>query len=96
MATTGVPRLTSPTGSYELAEGENLIGREDGLPISLPGESTVSRRHAALVLTGGMAIVRDLGSTNGTFVNGMKVTAEASVRPGDELQVGAIRLRFES
>ncbi len=96
MAAGSTPKLVSPLGAFEVRDGENLIGREDGLWLSLVGESTVSRRHAALVLSGGAALVRDLGSTNGTFVNGMKVTGEAPIRPGDELQVGSVRLRFES
>jgi pSer/pThr/pTyr-binding forkhead associated (FHA) protein len=37
----------------------------------------------------------DHGSTNGTFVNGAKVSGEAFLRPGDEVQFGAIRFRYE-
>lgn len=87
-------RLTDSVGrSFTLSEGSNLVSRESGA-IILAGESTVSRRHAEIIRTGSVAIVRDLGSTNGTFVNGARVT-EQSLRPGDSIQFGAISLRFD-
>lgn len=93
---TGTPRLVSVLGeSFEIPEGETVLGRESGLGISLPGEPTVSRRHASLIRTGDTVRVVDHGSTNGTFVNGAKVSGEAFLRPGDEVQFGAIRFRYE-
>lgn len=95
-AVTGSPRLVTALGeSLELLEGETVLGREAGLGISLPGESTVSRRHASLIRTGDTVRVVDHGSTNGTFVNGAKVSVEAVLRPGDEVQFGAVRFRYE-
>lgn len=89
-------KLTDPSGrTFTLAEGSNLVSRDSGA-IVLAGESTVSRRHAEIVRTGTVAIVRDLGSTNGTFVNGVKVTGEQSLRSGDSVQFGAVSLRFEA
>lgn len=66
------------TGAFralELGEGENLIGRDPGLWLSLPLEG-VSRRHARVVPRAGEWWIEDLGSTNGTFVNGERVASE--------------------
>jgi len=54
---------------------------------------TVSRRHAELVLRDGRWILRDLGSSNGTWVNGRQVV-EAEVRSGDLVVLGDCRLRL--
>lgn len=90
------PRLTAADGSsIPLAEGMTTVGREAGLELSLLDESTVSRRHAEIVRTGSTVVVRDLGSTNGSFVNGVQVQGDTELRPGDQIQFGAIRFRFE-
>ena len=56
-------------------------------------DDTVSRRHAELRLREGSWILRDLGSSNGTWVNGRRVM-EAEVAPGDEVVLGACRFRL--
>lgn len=95
-AVTGEPRLVASDGSeLPLDEGATTVGREAGMGLSLLDESTVSRRHAEIVRTGGSVKVVDLGSTNGTFVNGVQVQGEADLKPGDQVQFGAIRFRFE-
>src|SRR5262249_3376950 len=55
--------------------------------------SQVSRRHCELLEVGGKLVVRDLGSSNGTFVNGKRVLGQQPLKPGDELTVGAVTLR---
>jgi predicted component of type VI protein secretion system len=93
----GQPRLVSADGDeLPLEEGALEVGREAGLGLSLLGESTVSRRHAEIVRTGGVVAVRDLGSTNGTFVNGVQVQGERELRPGDTVQFGAVKFRFQN
>jgi hypothetical protein len=90
------PKLIRDTGQvFNLHEGPNLVGRQDGIPVPLPDENSVSRQHAELVRSGSQLIVRDLGSTNGTFVNGAKVEGEQALRPGDSVQFGAVRFRYE-
>jgi len=92
----GEPSLVSESGQrIVLAEGESTVGREDGLGLSLVGESTVSRRHATVTRTGKTAILRDLGSTNGTFVNGTRLQGEVALKPGDQVQFGSVRFRYE-
>lgn len=93
----GSPRLVGDGGrTIELQPGESLVGREDGLPLSLAGESTVSRRHASLHFGGGVATVKDLGSTNGTFVNGARLQGETTLQIGDVVQFGSVRFRYEA
>ena len=62
------------------------IGRrvDAGVPLL---DSAVSRRHCELALRGGVPVVRDLRSTNGTYINGRRIT-ESLVTPGDRLQLG--------
>ncbi|MFN8219332.1 MAG: FHA domain-containing protein [Fimbriimonadales bacterium] len=90
------PRLISESGAvFAVADGVTEVGREPGLGVSLEGESTVSRRHAEIARQGESVRLKDLGSTNGTFVNGVKLDGEIEIRPGDSVQFGAVRLRYE-
>ncbi|MBV8531608.1 MAG: DUF3662 domain-containing protein [Candidatus Eremiobacteraeota bacterium] len=84
----GVP----PNGVYSIGRRAR-IGRSDESEIVLVDPS-VSRVHAVVETTGSDATVRDLGTTNGTYVNGRRVDAE-SLRDGDELRFGNTRMRFE-
>jgi len=91
------PRLVKSTGEFaSLPEGETVVGREENLGISLVGESSVSRRHASITRQGSLLTLRDLGSTNGTFVNGRRVNADTQLSPGDDVQFGAVKFRVEA
>ncbi|MFI5385753.1 MAG: FHA domain-containing protein [Fimbriimonadales bacterium] len=91
------PTLVSESGNrITLVEGESLVGREDGLVVSLVGETTVSRRHASVLRSGTSVVLKDLGSTNGTFVNGTRLQGEATLKPGDQVQFGSVRFRYEA
>jgi DNA-binding winged helix-turn-helix (wHTH) protein len=72
-----------------LMEGVNVIGRgaDAAIQIDSPG---VSRRHARIVVTAGEAILEDLGSKNGTDLNGRRITARCGLCDGDELRLGAM------
>jgi pSer/pThr/pTyr-binding forkhead associated (FHA) protein len=72
------------------------VGREAGNALSLVTESTVSRRHATLVRSGASVAIRDEGSSNGTYVNGVKISSETELKPGDQVQFGEVRFRFEA
>ena len=90
------PRLVSSTGdALSIPEGDLVVGREVGLGLSLVGETTVSRKHAQVSRQGSTVTVKDFGSTNGTFVNGIPVQGEQSIRPGDAVQFGSVKFRFE-
>jgi hypothetical protein len=95
IVSTGSPRLAGPTGSFDIPEGESLISREAGAGSLVIADPSISRRHATLIRNGGSVAVRDEGSTNGTFVNGQKISSETALRAGDEVQFGAVRFRFE-
>ncbi|MDX2066127.1 MAG: FHA domain-containing protein [Fimbriimonadaceae bacterium] len=90
------PSLVSLQGDVIPLEPVTTVGREAGLGLSLTTESTVSRRHAELRLSGPELIVTDLGSSNGTYVNGQRITAPTPVRPGDRVQFGEVAFRFEA
>jgi hypothetical protein len=90
------PRLVSEGGErIDIPDGELPVGRDEPLGGGIQGETTVSRRHAVLVRTADRVAVRDEGSTNGTFVNGVRIEAETPLRPGDQVQFGSVRLRYE-
>ncbi|MCX8052224.1 MAG: FHA domain-containing protein [Armatimonadetes bacterium] len=97
--TPGVPRLVGVAGTYmgqvfEIGSGSKTIGREAQCDIALIKDSTTSRRHATITASAGDYSIRDEGSSNGTFVNGARVTEQKLV-PGDEIQIGGTRFRFE-
>ncbi len=69
------------------------IGRGEECDISFPDDSGVSRIHVRLDRDGDDWMLLDLGSTNGTFVNGERVS-EVRLKPGDVIEIGDNRLRF--
>ena len=72
---------------YRLEDGDTLtIGRQLDNQIAVV-HSTVSRRHACIARKGEDVVLRDAGSTNGTFVNGAKVTS-AVLKDGDIVRIG--------
>jgi FHA domain/Domain of unknown function (DUF1707) len=76
----------------ELVGAHLVIGRSSACQLVL-ADDTVSRRHAELYVEGGRWLLRDLGSSNGTWVNGRRVV-EAEVRAGDEVYLGGARLKL--
>jgi pSer/pThr/pTyr-binding forkhead associated (FHA) protein len=74
--------------SFSLPRSITVIGRKEDCDIRIP-LSEVSRRHCRLLADEEVLRVEDMGSSNGTFLNGMRVQ-EAVVQPGDSLQVGPI------
>ena len=93
------PRLIGVSGAYmghvfNLA-GAMTLGRDATNGVPLDRDTTASRRHAQITDVGGGFRVQDLGSSNGTFLNGAKVT-DAPLQPGDEVTVGGTRFRFEA
>jgi hypothetical protein len=77
-----------------LSADQLTIGRAPANDLPLASEDTVSGRHAIIERQEGGWMIRDLGSSNGTFVNGQRLTGSALLRPGDEVGLGKVRLSF--
>jgi hypothetical protein len=77
----------TPGKVFELSQGELYIGRDVGNDIVV-NDSEVSRKHARLVLQTGGYMLEDLGSTNGTFVNGQRLMGPHVLRPGELIMLG--------
>lgn len=71
-----------------------LVGRNEEMCELVVNRNSISKLHCLLVKTDGLLFVRDLGSTNGTRVNGQRVTRGALL-PGDELAFGSTRFKVE-
>jgi Protein of unknown function (DUF3662)/FHA domain len=78
--------VDGPGTRHELSKGRNVIGRGTEADIRLP-DTGVSRKHVDVVLDGGAAIAEDLGSTNGTLVNGRRITRQP-LADGDVIRIG--------
>ena len=80
--------------SFDLRTGENIIGRLAD-PVTLT-DGTVSRRHAGLTGQDGQWTLKDMGSANGTFLNGERVNHPCTVKRGDQIRCGATLLVFSA
>jgi len=80
--------------TVELSNDRVSIGKGDENDLTIEGDDTVSRLHAVLDRFAAGWCVTDLGSSNGTFVNGERILAARRLRHGDELRVGATKLLF--
>jgi hypothetical protein len=78
--------VDGPGTRHELTTGRNVIGRGTDADIRLP-DTGVSRKHVDVVLDSGTAVVEDLGSTNGTLVNGRRISRQA-LADGDVIRIG--------
>ena len=76
-----------------LGPSPTVVGRHPACDAWLESRR-VSRRHCCLIRAEGEVFVRDLGSTNGTWINGHRVD-EGRLRPGDELAIAGLRYRIE-
>lgn len=90
------PKLRDATGrEFLLKAGENLIGRDPSSDV-LVSDGTVSRRHACIFIEENHAYIQDLGSTNGTRLNGEPVgTERVPLPPNAELQFGSVVMTLE-
>jgi pSer/pThr/pTyr-binding forkhead associated (FHA) protein len=86
------PGMTGQT--HELKVDKTTIGRLEDNTFQIP-EPSVSSHHCEVMLRGQDVIVHDLNSTNGTFINGEKVS-ESPIKPGQILRLGQIEMRLET
>jgi len=83
--------------SLPLSDGEHIAGRDAECSLVIDG-TTVSRRHARITVAAGALTIEDLDSTNGTHVNGTRISAPTRLAPGDEFALGSevLRVRLRS
>ena len=81
----------SSSGKELLVTGpEFVIGRSDDCNLR-PHSDAVSRRHCSISIRDGLAIARDLGSRNGTYVNDQQIEGAVEIKTGDQLRVGPLK-----
>jgi pSer/pThr/pTyr-binding forkhead associated (FHA) protein len=81
--------------SFELKSDKITIGRVEDNSFQI-AVGSVSSHHCEILLQGTEVVVRDLASTNGTFINGQQVTKEAVLKPGQTLRLGQVEMRLEN
>jgi len=89
-----VVRGRSDSHTVKLAEGVTVVGRQEGNQLRI-NSSQVSRKHCQLFENQGVLVVKDLGSANGTLVNGKKIEDQRVLEPGDILTIGSVKFRVE-
>ena len=87
--------ILAPETRFTVQDGATSIGRSSASDIVLKSDDYASGRHARLTRHGGLLYVEDLGSTNGTFVNGRKTVGATPLRRGDTVRVGSTTFRYE-
>jgi DNA-binding winged helix-turn-helix (wHTH) protein len=87
--------LVADAWRLPLRAGETILGREGTGVVPLPSPS-VSRQHAALIIEGTAARVRDLGSKNGTFVDEIRVDRPMALRDGAQVRFGTLTVTYRS
>lgn len=78
----------------ELRDGVYVIGREKPADVVIP-HPTISSRHAELQIAGGEWLLRDVGSTNGTFVNQVQIRAATRITSSDDVRLGSVQVWFQ-
>lgn len=77
----------------DITEGRTRLGRGTEMEIRFPTDDSISRHHAEILLEKGGVRLLDAGSTNGTYVNGLRVQ-ESVLKDGDRIHVGATAVKF--
>jgi pSer/pThr/pTyr-binding forkhead associated (FHA) protein len=81
--------------AHELKVEKTTIGRVDDNTFPIP-EASVSSHHCEILLRGADVVLRDLNSTNGTFINGQQLTGEAVLKAGQIIRLGQVEMRLEN
>jgi len=92
-ALVGLGGSEADLGAHVLVKGSVTVGREPGLDLCLQSEG-VSRRHCRVWRRGAAHVVEDLGSRNGTLVNGERIESPRQLAPGDRLALGRCVVKF--
>jgi pSer/pThr/pTyr-binding forkhead associated (FHA) protein len=84
----------SASQTLKIGTGVMTVGRQQDCQLRI-ASSQVSRKHCQIFEKKGLLLVKDLGSSNGTLVNGKKIADQRVLEPGDELTVGSVKFRVE-
>ena len=87
--------LDGQATTFELTSDETLLGRDPKCTLEIKS-GMVSRKHARVFKNADEFLVEDMGSGNGTFVNGSKIEGAKSIKHGDRIKLGPVLLRFEN
>jgi FHA domain len=86
----------TPGATFSLEGDQLIVGRDSSSAVAI-NDAEISRKHARLMFQGGKYVLEDLGSTNGTFVNGQRVTSPVVLKSGDVVSFGEqIVLMYEA
>ncbi len=77
----------TPGETFPLEGDQLIIGRDPSNTIAI-NDAEISRKHSRLTFQGGKHVIEDLGSTNGTFVNGQRLAGPVVLKPGDVVSLG--------
>ena len=80
--------------AHELNVDRTTIGRVEDNTFQI-AETSVSSHHCEVLLRGSDVVIKDLNSTNGTFINDQPVTSESVLKPGQTLRLGTVELKLE-
>ena len=84
----------SASQTLKIGTGVMTVGRQQDCQLRI-ASSQVSRKHCQIFEKKGLLLVKDLGSSNGTLVNGKRIADQRVLEPGDELTVGSVKFRVE-
>ena len=87
-----IVRLIIGDRAVALTDGAHVVGREPGTSVCIDA-APVSRQHARIVVAGAQVTIEDLGSRNGTFVNGARIAGVQPLSDGDALGIGTVPVR---
>ncbi len=88
-------RLVGASGTFSVGPGSTTIGRGEKAALRIDNRE-LSRAHALIVVSPTGVTIEDLGSTNGTFVNGEKIPARRALRDGDRVAFGSVEFAVET
>ena len=86
--------VLAPNTRFPITSGTTSVGRSVSSDIVLKSDDYASGQHARFTRHGGLLYVEDIGSTNGTYVNGRKTEGVTPLRSGDRGQVGSTTFRY--
>ncbi|RPI17188.1 MAG: FHA domain-containing protein, partial [Acidobacteriales bacterium] len=90
-----IPAPDGSTRTIDLEGDRLLLGRSGAGPLTFPEDLGLSRQHLVLERESGQWTVRDLGSKNGTLVNGVRITGKQQLHPGDQIRASRVEVVFE-